>query len=415
MKNFSLKNLIIVTLLLSTMNIYSQSSPEILWGRQFGSDKEEYCMNHVNDGKGNIYVCGKTTGSLTGKNFGKNDGFIMKLDDSGNVIWTRQFGTSEDENVLWSAIDSHGCIYITGSTTGDMEGKNSGEEDIFIVKYNPDGQLLWAKQFGTDSTDVGNGIYAGNQDFVYLTGITKGKLGDTAFGKTDGFVMKLDSSGKKIFVDQFGTAADDFSSAIAGDQNSSIYICGSTWGDLAARNRGMIDVFAGQFTTEGKLVGFYQLGSEGFDFAMNLVVDEDKNLYLCGTTSWDFGGKQMGEGDCFLAKLNSKGGILWNRQFGTKNHDGSRGILIEKGITGKILVSGLQNLPPAKSFIRMYSKDGDLQWEKIICGKHNEDASGKDISIDRDGNIYLLGLTGSNLFAPLTGGHDFFLVKLKHE
>lgn len=63
----------------------------------------------------------------------------------------------------------------------------------------------------------------------------------------------------------------------------------------------------------------------------------------------------------------------------------------------------------------MYSKEGDLLWEKIICGKHNEDASGKDISIDRDGNIYHLGLTGSNLFGPLIGGHDYFLVKLKQE
>ncbi|MDP4275892.1 MAG: hypothetical protein Q8907_16615, partial [Bacteroidota bacterium] len=330
MKIFSLKNLTVVTSVFISMKIYSQSPPEIIWGRQFGTDKEEYCMNHVNDGSGNIYVCGKTTGSLTGKNFGKNDGFITKMDASGNVIWTRQFGTSEDENVLWSAIDCHGCVYITGSTTGDMEGKNSGKEDIFIVKYNPDGQLLWEKQFGTDSTDVGNGIYAGNQGFVYLTGITRGKLGDLSFGSADGFVMKLDSSGKKIFVDQFGTPADDFSSAITCD-NSSIYICGSTWGNLAAKNNGLIDIITGQFTTEGKLVRFNQLGSEGFDFAMNLAVDEDKNLYLCGSTSGNFGGEQIGDGDCFLTKVSNKGEILWNRQFGTKNHDGSRGILIEKG------------------------------------------------------------------------------------
>ncbi|MDP4228597.1 MAG: hypothetical protein Q8910_19840, partial [Bacteroidota bacterium] len=382
-----MKNLTVVTSVFISIKIYYQSPPEIIWGRQFGTDKEEYCMIHVNDGKGNIYVCGKTTGSLTGKNLGKNDGFITKMDASGNVIWTRQFGTSEDENVLWSAIDCHGCVYITGSTTGDMEGKNSGKEDIFIVKYNPDGQLLWEKQFGTDSTDVGNGIYAGNQGFVYLTGITRGKLGDLSFGSADGFMMKLDSSGKKIFVDQFGTPADDFSSAITCD-NSSIYICGSTWGNLAAKNNGLIDIITGQFTTEGKLVRFNQLGSEGFDFAMNLAVDKDKNLYLCGSTSGNFGGEQIGDGDCFLTKVSNKGEILWNRQFGTKNHDGSRGILIEKGTTDRLLISGLQNLPPAKSFVRMYSQDGDLLWEKIICGKHNEDASGKDISIDRDGNIY---------------------------
>jgi len=91
-------------------------------------------------------------------NNGKNDGFITRIDSLGNIKWTRQSGTIEDEDIQWSAIDKTGCGYITGSTTGIFKGNNYGKEDVFIVKFKSDGQMVWLKQFGTDSTDIGQGI-----------------------------------------------------------------------------------------------------------------------------------------------------------------------------------------------------------------------------------------------------------------
>jgi hypothetical protein len=403
--------IILLLILLSISTARSQS--DFIWGKQSGSNREEYVLNHVTDRNKNIYVTGKTTGVISKQNLGRNDGFIIKIDSLNNTIWSRQFGTSEEEDILWSAIDDKGCVYITGSTRGDLSGKNSGKEDIFVVKYNPEGQLQWTKQFGTDSTDIANGIYADTRGYVFITGTTKGILGKSSFGKTDGFIMKLDANGQNIFTNQFGTAGDDYSLAVTGDGDTMIFVCGSTWGDIGAKNSGMLDAFTGSFNDKGEIIKFTQFGTGGFDMALQLTTDDKKNLYIGGSTSGDLAISQIGDGDCFLTKINSKGDIVWSTQFGTKNHDGVRGIAFNRNVSDNILVSGIMHLAPSYAFIRMYKPDGNLLWERNFSARGaNSGTSGKDVTLDDDGNIYHLGLTAANLFGTLSGESDFYLVKL---
>ncbi|MFZ0282486.1 MAG: SBBP repeat-containing protein [Bacteroidales bacterium] len=413
MKTLKIKRVVIVILALTMMTNQLKSQTNFIWGKQFGSDKDEYVLNHVIDNNGDVYIAGKTNGIMNGKNYGKNDGFITKIDSSGNTIWTRQFGSDGEEDIQWSAIDNTGCIYITGSTTGVLNSKYFGREDIFIVKYNPLGEMEWEKQFGTDSTDIAKGIYADNKGYIYVTGMTGGKLGKNSFGKTDCFIMKLDNMGNHLFTSQFGTPGDDYSYAITGGPDSDIFICGTTWGDIAGKNKGIIDGFTGHFTDRGDLIRYNQFGSEGFDIAMIINVDNEKNIYIGGTTTGNFGCQQIGEGDGFLLKISEKGDILWNNQFGTKNNDGVRSIDFNSKISDNILVSGILNLPPAQGFIRMYKKDGALLWERNFIGKgKNLATSGKDAGFDNKGNFYHMGLTGANLFGTLIGEVDVYLVKM---
>ena len=392
----------------------AKSQTDFIWGKMFGSEKDDYVLNHVIDKSGNIYVAGKSTGIIETNNFGKNDGFLTKTDSSGNVIWSRQFGTSGEEDEQWCAIDKSSNIYITGSTTGELNGTNKGKEDIFVVKYNQEGHLLWSKQFGTEGTDVGKGIYADNAGNVYITGFTEGKLGKAASGKMDCFILKIDSTGNQLFVSQFGTPEDDYCYAIAGGSGSDIIVCGSTWGNLGGKNKGFIDCFTGQFKENGDLIKFNQFGSDGFDIAMILKMDNDKNIYVGGSTSGNFGSQQAGEGDAFLLKLDQQGEILWNKQFGTINNDGLRGLAFNPEISDNILVSGIMNLPPAQAFIRMYKNDGTLLWQKNFLGTGGSNlCSGKDVNFDNNGDFYTLGLTGTNLFGNLKGVHNYYIAKFR--
>jgi hypothetical protein len=408
------KNVILLFFFSLLISIPSKSQTNFIWGKQFGSMKDEYVLNHLTDKDGNIYVAGKTTGNMDGENKGNNDGFLTKIDSLGNTIWTRQFGTPGDEDIQWSAIDNAGCVYITGTTTGDLGIKNAGLTDIFVVKYNPGGVLEWSKQFGTDSTDIAKCIYVDSKGYIYVSGATNGVLGKASPGKMDCYIMKLDIKGDKIFTSQFGTPKDDFCYSITGNAGSNIFVCGTTWGNISAENKGFIDAFVGEFTNELKQVKLMQFGSEGFDIAMSIEVDKDKSIYVGGTTSGNYGCEQIGEGDCFLTKIDVNGKQLWNKQFGTKNNDGVRSICINNAISDNILVSGIFSLPPGQAFIRMYDKDGGLSWEqKFIAEGNNSGTSGKDVSLDTKGNIYHLGLTGANLFNTLIGEHDAYLVKLR--
>lgn len=385
----------------------------LVWGIQSGTGQQEYVMNHVTGSDGSIYVSGTTSGEMEGKGYGGADGFITRLDSSGRVIWTRQFGTPETEDIQWSAIDNSGNVYITGSTTGNLQGLNQGAEDVFLAKFSPEGKPEWFYQFGTDSTDTGKGVYADGNGYVYLTGFTKGKLGQSSFGQSDGFIMKLDDKGKLLFVRQFGSPDDDWSNAITGDQKGRISVCGTTRGNLAASNKGFIDGFTMTLTEEGKQLGANQFGSEGFDIPMAVQADKSGNLYVGGSTSGNFGGPQTGEGDCFLLKIGKDGTMLWNRQSGTAKNDGIRAIALNEKATDHLLVSGVLNLPPAQAFIRMYTTSGDVLWEKNFDADFRQsDASGKAVTMDASGNIYHSGLTRGSVFSQQQGEGDFYLVRL---
>lgn len=410
MKLFNTSFLLILFAIFFTTQAYSQ---EIVWGKMLGSDKEEYVLNHLVDNNGNIYIPGKTRGDIGGSNMGQNDGFLIKLDSSGKKLWSVQFGSEGNEDIQWSALDNSGNIYVTGFTTGILEGKNYGKEDVLIVKYTPAGKLVWKKQIGTDSTDIAKGICTDSGGYIYVTGMTTGKLGKVSKGKGDCFIMKLDPDGNIVKTVQFGTEKDDLCYSVISGINDDISVCGTTWGELGGTNAGLVDGFTAHTTSALEMLEFHQFGSEGFDIPLVLKADAKNDLYVAGTTSGDFASAQSGAGDCFILRMDQNGEIIWKRQFGTDQNDGVRGIDIEDEGSDKVVISGIINLPPEKAFVKIYNKDGNMLWERIFEAQgFTGGTSGKDIHLDKNGNITHLGLTKTPLFGPVIGGDDVYVVKI---
>jgi hypothetical protein len=113
------------------------------------------------------------------------DGFITKIDSTGNIIWTKQIGTPEDDMIFDFIIDKAGGLYATGATVGAFGENKFGREDIMVVKLDTAGKIEWQKQYGTDNSDIGTAIHVDSQGDIYMTGITKGLLGKSLFGKMD--------------------------------------------------------------------------------------------------------------------------------------------------------------------------------------------------------------------------------------
>ena len=370
--------------------------------------------NPVTDKHGNVFIAGDTKGAIAGQSFGKTDVFVTKHDSTGNTIWTKQFGTSEEEKTTWLALDQIGNVYITGCTNGLLGEKNFGKEDILVAKFDINGNLEWQKQFGSDSTDVGNTIYVDMQGCIYVVGATKGAMNNSSSGKEDCVILKLDSNGNIVWKKQFGTPKGDECQGITGD-GTYIYVCGYTFGDLAAVSKGSLDAFIGKFTNKGEQIKFFQFGTNGLDLASHIALDKEKNIYIAGTTIGDFGGKNQGEGDSFLSKISKDFEIIWTQQFGTDKWDGINGIALNEEVSENIIVSGCQNWPSCQSFIRMYKKDGSLLWVNNYAAiSKNGGTCGKGVCIDDKGNIYHTGNTRGNLFKSIDKpeGHDLFLLKL---
>ena len=163
-----------------------------------GTSLNESGSGVTTDSSGNIYLTGTTKGGLDGNtNSGESDIFLIKYNSSGTKQWTKQLGTTSDDWGNSVTTDSSGNIYLTGFTKGGLDGNNSsGESDIILLKFDSSGTKQWTKQLGTPSYESGSGVTTDSLGNIYVTGTTLGGLdGNTNFGEKDIFLIKYNSSG----------------------------------------------------------------------------------------------------------------------------------------------------------------------------------------------------------------------------
>ena len=140
------------------------------------------------------------------------------------TTWTQQLGSSSEDRGEGVTVDSSGNIYVTGYTTGGLDGNtNSGDDDLILVKYNSSGTKQWTKQLGTSSSDIGYGVTVDSSDNIYVTGYTDGGLdGNTSSGGSDFFLLKYNSSGTKQWTKQLGTSSSDYGRGVTEEDRKSV-------------------------------------------------------------------------------------------------------------------------------------------------------------------------------------------------
>jgi len=146
------------------------------------------------DTNNNVYITGYTSGTLDNQtNTGSNDAFLAKYDSDGTKVWTKLLGTTFPEFALGVAIDSNNNVYITGDTGGSLDGEtNAGFRDAFLAKYDSAGTKVWTKLFGTSADEFSTSVAIYSNNNVYITGRTSGNLdGETnAGGASSAFLSK---------------------------------------------------------------------------------------------------------------------------------------------------------------------------------------------------------------------------------
>ncbi len=179
-------------------------------------------------------MVGLTGGDLDGEaNAGANDAFLTKYDTDGTVVWTMLLGTTANDLGYAVNIDPAGDIFVTGNTAGALGGANAGDYDMFLSKVNSSGALQWTKQFGTDGYDELFGVDFDAAGNPYITGSTDGSLAGPNAGQSDVYLAKLDASDASfLWEQQLGTSLIDNSYSVAVDIYGNAYIAGKTYGDI---------------------------------------------------------------------------------------------------------------------------------------------------------------------------------------
>jgi hypothetical protein len=237
--------------------------------------------------------------------------------DGGRRLWSRQPGTSSDDQAYSVATDTDGNVYVVGGTGGALGGANEGAFDAWVIKFDGGGRRLWSRQFGTNTTDSATGVATDKNGDVYLVGYTFGALGGPNKGLSDAWVSKLDGDGHQLWIRQFGTSADDFVRSVATDQDGNLYVVGYTEGALGGFHKGEHDAWVVKFDDDGHELWKRQPGTSASDLAIDVATDTDGNVFLVGYTFGALGGPYKGDADAWVIKFDSAGHGLWRRQPGT--------------------------------------------------------------------------------------------------
>ena len=230
-----------------------------VWARAMGGSGIDEGYGIAVDATGNVYTTGRFSGSVDfdpglGQFLLQGSGnasiFVQKLNNNGDFVWARAFRSTGNDQGLAIAVDSQGNPHIAGQfentvdfdpTPSEFELTSAGARDIFVLKLDPDGNLVWARAMGGDSADIARAIAVDNAGNVYTTGFFNGTAdfnpGQASFelesdGLTDAFVSKLNSDGNFVWARAFNGPSTVNGNGIAVDDFGYIYTTGHFQGTV---------------------------------------------------------------------------------------------------------------------------------------------------------------------------------------
>lgn len=285
-----------------------------LWVQQFGSVAmaTDSVIGMAADATG-VYAVGTTNGSLPGQpaQLGSGDIFIRKYSIDGAELWTRQVGTTFLDEGRAAAVDATG-LYVAGILGSDG----------VLRKYDLNGTELWSKTIDSGSAEQARGI-AVHASGVYVVGSTNGVLATPAAGGTDIFVRKYDANGNVVWTKQFGSNTTDQGNAVAVDATG-VYVAGDTTGTFTGQSKagGLWDEFAAKFDLDGNQKWIHQFGTNREDAAYGVAVDPT-GAYFVGLSDAAAlpGQTALGGNDSWVRRFDPDGNVISTRQFGVNSHD----------------------------------------------------------------------------------------------
>jgi len=396
----------------------------------------------------------------------------LVIDPSSNIIWGTYFGGSSLEYCAGTGVDSQNNSYLTGhtlsssniATNGVHQTTLSGNFDVFLAKFNPNGALIWGTYFGGNNYETAYCILVEPNGNVYVGGnsgstsnVASAGAHQTVYGGgiDDAILIKFNTNGQRIWSTYYGADLHDITFGIALDGAGNVLICGHTESNNIANaiatpgayNTALsfgVDAFLAKFTAAGvRLWGSYY-GETGVEEAWGIAADASNNVIITGFTNslaniatpTSHQPFCAGSVDAFVAKLDPTGStLIWGTYYGGVADEQGAVVLINAA--GNIFVGGnagsgngistpgcYQAIPGSAEdvFLLCLNSNGVRQWGSYYGGDGSDYIYG--IITDPQSNLLICGQTLStnsistaSAYQPsigLVNTYDAYFAKFKN-
>lgn len=334
-------------------------------------------------------------------------------------LWGQNSATYERDVANAVTTDTKGNVYYTGyfqkvGVFGTKTVRAVGGDDILVAKLGPNGTYMWVTSAGGVNSDRAHSIAVDANGNVYVAGYfrdvaTFGSTSLASQGNHDGFVAKLDPTGKWLWAKRFGGKSNDKAYGVEVDGNGNVYVAGFFVQSMTIEGKTYqatgTDFYVVKIDDKGAITRVTTGGGSGFDAAYGMDVDQNGNVYLTGrfdSPTMTLGNttlKLVGDYDAFVAKLDNKGQfVLATSLSGLESVVGmgidvnAKGDIAVAGyFTDKIVKNGTEYVSKGSGdfFVAKWNASGQMLWLTTEGGGGSDVAN--DVAIDSTGRVFVTG------------------------
>jgi uncharacterized protein YuzE len=354
------------------------------FAKTYGGTMEDYGFSVQQTSDGGYIVAG-ITGSFVAESA---DIFLLKTDANGNIIWAKTYGGANNEWAHSIQQTSDGGYIVAGWTNTF----GAGITDIFLIKTDANGNVQWAKTYGGTSNIYAYSVQQTSDGGYIVAG------GTSSFGVGGAIFVKTDANGNVIWAKTYGGTRTDGASSVQQTSDGGYIVAGWT----TSFGAGLRDIILIKTDANGNVIWAKTYGGTGWDRAYSVQQTSDGGYIVAGYTN-SFGADSI---DIFLIKTDANGNVVWAKTYGGTDDDWAFSVQ-QTSDGGYILAGGTWSFGAVGLGIFLIKTDanGNIQWAKTYGGIYGNIAY--SVQQTSDGGYIVAGYGWS--FG--TGSGDIFLIK----
>jgi len=376
------KIFLLIFLIITAQAVYAQ----IMFQRHYGGTADDYGCRVLQTDDGGYLVAAIT------ESYGEGyrDIFLVRTNEFGDTLWTKTIGGTGGEQPNALKVTNDNNFIIVGSTSSYGEGGY----DVYFLKLNQNGDIIWAKTYGGILDEDGCDVIQTIDEGYLVVGTTM----SYATGFSSMYIIKTDSVGDTLWTKTYEEKSANTGISVIQLIDGGYFIVGQT---LLPGQMSTSDCYFVRTNVSGDTIWTKTFGGADYDGAFEINKVAGGNIIISGTT------KSYGQGgyDIFLSMVNTSGDEIWMKTYGGVDDD--YGGMFSPSNDGGYIITGYTKSFGAGNqdmYLIKTNNSGDTLWTKTFGGNDNE--WGGSVKQTSDNGFVVVGNTNS-----YGNGYDVYFVK----